>query len=57
MDGVLQTTLKDNVPTEAGPWVWNVWTNGDPTFSAGPPKEDALFKIASVVMFFNTTAD
>lgn len=29
LDGVLQQTFTTNVPTKAGPWVWNNWANGE----------------------------
>lgn len=55
-DGILQDSFTTNVPTEAGPWTWNIWSNGDPGFSVGPPSADALFKIKEIVMYYNTTS-
>lgn len=56
-DGVLKDTFTNNTPYEAGTWLWNVWTNGDQQWSVGPPKEDAVFEISEIVMFYNTTSD
>ena len=53
LDNVLQHTMKTNVPTEAGPWVWNSWNNGDPFWTGPPPKTDAVFKIQKIVMNYN----
>lgn len=55
-DGTATKTLTTNVPTEAGTWIWNIWTNGDPGFTVGPPKNDAIFKISSITLFYNTTS-
>ncbi|KAF2163715.1 glycoside hydrolase family 16 protein, partial [Zasmidium cellare ATCC 36951] len=51
LDGVLQQTITENVPTVPGQWLWNNWVNGDPYFTAGPPVGDAVFKIQKIVMF------
>jgi len=56
VDDQLQTSTTSNVPTEAGSWIFNIWSNGDPGFSVGPPKNDAILKIEEVVMYYNTTA-
>lgn len=56
-DGKRTQTFTTNVPTEAGSWVWNIWTNGDPGFTVGPPKGTATLKISRIVMFYNTTSD
>ena len=53
MHGALQQTMTTNVPTEAGAWVWNNWVNGDPGWTVGPPKTDAIFKIRRIVMEYN----
>jgi hypothetical protein len=45
--------MKRNVPSEAGPWVWNSWNNGDPFWTGPPPKTDAVFKIQKIVMNYN----
>ncbi|KAM0751254.1 concanavalin A-like lectin/glucanase [Meredithblackwellia eburnea MCA 4105] len=48
-DGQLRATLTTNVPTQAGPWVWNNWSSGDPYWSAGPPTSDNFYEIQSIV--------
>jgi beta-glucanase (GH16 family) len=53
LDDVLQHTMTTNVPSEAGPWVWNSWNNGDPFWTGPPPKTDAVFKIQKIVMHYN----
>ncbi|KAK3697073.1 hypothetical protein LTR37_017671 [Vermiconidia calcicola] len=53
LDGVLQHTMTDNVPNVAGPWVWNNWANGDPNWTADPPKTNAVFKIQKIEMYYN----
>ena len=54
-DGVLQETFTTNVPTEPGAVLWNIWSNGDPGFSVGPPAQDAVLRIKEIVMYYNTT--
>ncbi|GIZ42605.1 hypothetical protein CKM354_000586500 [Cercospora kikuchii] len=53
LDGVKQQTLTDYVPTVGGSWLWNSWVNGDPYFTAGPPVNDAVFKILRIEMDYN----
>ncbi|GAB7360410.1 hypothetical protein MBLNU230_g8367t1 [Neophaeotheca triangularis] len=50
VDGRLLQRFTNNVPTEAGQWMWNAWTNGNPGWAGGPPVEDAVFKIQKIVM-------
>lgn len=56
LDGALQKSFTDNVPTQAGPWIWNHWTNGDRGWSVGPPQADSTFKIQNIVMYYNRTS-
>lgn len=56
LDGVLQKSFTTNVPTQAGPWLWNHWTNGDEGWSVGPPAVDSLFRIRDIVMYYNRTS-
>ncbi len=56
LDGVMQETFKTNVPTVAGSWIWNNWANGNPGWSGGPPTTDNIFKISSIVMYYNTSS-
>jgi len=55
IDGVLQQTFTTNVPSQAGPWLWNNWANGNTGWSAGPPAQDSLYKIQKIDMYYNTT--
>ncbi|KAK1966237.1 concanavalin A-like lectin/glucanase [Colletotrichum sublineola] len=54
VDGKLSWQTDKNVPSVRGPWVFNNWANGDPGWTAGPPAEDALFKIKKIDMYYNT---
>ncbi|TFK25238.1 concanavalin A-like lectin/glucanase [Coprinopsis marcescibilis] len=51
LDGAFQTSISENVPEIAGPWMWNVWSNGDPCWSAGPPTADSITQIRSIEIF------
>lgn len=55
-DGVLQDSFSSNVPTEAGLWIWNIWSTGDPGYSVCPLSADAVLKISEIVMYYNTTS-
>ncbi|KAH7215709.1 concanavalin A-like lectin/glucanase domain-containing protein [Fusarium oxysporum] len=54
VDGVKQWSTKKDVPNVPGPWIWNNWSNGDKGWSAGPPKQNAVFKIKKIEMYYNT---
>jgi beta-glucanase (GH16 family) len=54
VDGAQVWETTSDVPTVPGPWVWNNWSNGDRGWSAGPPSQDAVFKIRSIDMYYNT---
>ncbi|KAK2026946.1 concanavalin A-like lectin/glucanase [Colletotrichum zoysiae] len=54
VDGVEKFTTTSDVPSVAGPWVFNNWSNGDKGWSAGPPASQADFKIKDVYMYYNT---
>lgn len=53
LDDVLQVTMTTNVPSQAGPWLWNNWNDGDPFWTGPPPKTDAVFKIQKIEMQYN----
>jgi beta-glucanase (GH16 family) len=55
IDGVLIKTITDNVPTTAGMWVWNNWSNGN-TWALGPPVADSVLQIQSINAYFNRTS-
>ncbi|GKT48030.1 beta-glucanase [Colletotrichum spaethianum] len=54
VDGVQIWESKQNVPNLPGPWVFNNWADGDKGWSAGPPATNAIFRIKSIDMYYNT---
>ncbi|KAJ7016650.1 concanavalin A-like lectin/glucanase domain-containing protein [Mycena alexandri] len=50
------TTITKNVPTTPSEFILNVWSNGDPNFSKGPPTADAIATIHYVHLYFNSTS-
>lgn len=54
VDGAKMWETTQDVPSVPGPWVFNNWANGDIGWSAGPPAVDAVFKIRSIDMYYNT---
>jgi hypothetical protein len=57
VDGVVQSVITENVPTQAGPMLWSNWADGSPGWSTGPPKGDSVLRIKSIVMWYNTTGN
>ncbi|KAL0486245.1 beta-glucanase [Acrasis kona] len=53
--GVNVINYTKNVPVIGGRLTINMWSNGNPNFSGGPPNQDAVMKVSWVKMFFNTT--
>ncbi|KAJ7644214.1 concanavalin A-like lectin/glucanase domain-containing protein [Roridomyces roridus] len=51
-----QTVITKNVPTTPSEFVLNVWSNGDPQFSRGPPTADSIATVQSVNLYFNSTS-
>jgi len=49
------TTITKNVPTTPSEFVINIWSNGDPQFSKGPPTADAIATVQYVHLYFNST--
>ncbi|EOD48374.1 putative glycoside hydrolase family 16 protein [Neofusicoccum parvum UCRNP2] len=52
------TWLKDmtiDLPNSPGHLVLNHWSNGDPLWSAGPPREDATLTVSYVKSYFNSS--
>ncbi|KAK1595219.1 concanavalin A-like lectin/glucanase domain-containing protein [Colletotrichum navitas] len=45
------------VPTEGGHLILQHWSNGNPLWSGGPPKTDAIMTVASVKAYFNSSLD
>ncbi|KAK7056750.1 hypothetical protein VNI00_002467 [Paramarasmius palmivorus] len=50
------TTISKNVPTTPSEFILNVWSNGDPGFSKGPPQADAIATVQWVHLYFNSTS-
>jgi len=55
VDGVQKQKYTTNVPSQAGAWLWNNWSNGDEGWTVGPPKQDSMYKIQKIEMYYNTT--
>jgi beta-glucanase (GH16 family) len=55
VDGVFLHEMTENVPTEGGAMFFNHWSNGDPTWSAGPPEQDTVMTISYMKSYFNST--
>ncbi|KAJ7863021.1 concanavalin A-like lectin/glucanase domain-containing protein, partial [Mycena olivaceomarginata] len=53
--GNSSSTVTKNVPTTPSQFVLNVWSNGDPQFSRGPPTTDAVATLKYVNLYFNST--
>lgn len=52
------TWLKDmtiDLPNSPGHLVLNHWSNGDPLWSAGPPRENATLAVSYVKAYFNSS--
>ncbi|OLN88137.1 hypothetical protein CCHL11_00152 [Colletotrichum chlorophyti] len=54
VDGVQVFSTTSDVPSTAGPWVFNNWSNGDNGWSVGPPATEANFKIKDIIIYYNT---
>jgi beta-glucanase (GH16 family) len=55
VDGVLLQEMTENIPTEGGGIFLNHWSNGDPSWSAGPPDRDTVMTISYMKAYFNST--
>jgi beta-glucanase (GH16 family) len=55
VDGKWLHDMTGNVPRSAGTLFLNHWSNGDPAWSAGPPKKDTVMTISYVKAYFNST--
>ncbi|TFK84527.1 glycoside hydrolase family 16 protein [Polyporus arcularius HHB13444] len=53
-DGALIGTLETNVPSVPSYFVWNSWSSGNDKWSAGPPTEDAILRIKSIELEYET---
>ena len=54
-DGVLLDTMTSAVPTAPGHITLSHWSNGDPTWSAGPPTADAILTVEYLKGYFNSS--
>ena len=55
VDGQFLYDMTENVPTEGGGVFLNHWSNGDPSWSAGPPDRDTVMTISYMKAYFNST--
>lgn len=55
VDGEFLYDMTDNIPQEGGGIFFNHWSNGDPTWSAGPPAQDTVMTISYMKSYFNST--
>lgn len=55
VDGQLLHRMTENIPLEGGSIFFNHWSNGDPSWSAGPPNQDAVMTISYFKGYFNST--
>lgn len=55
-NGQQTDSLAKNVPKVGSTIIANVWSNGEPTWSAGPPTADATATIQYIKMYFNSTS-
>lgn len=45
------------IPSDPGHLVLQHWSNGNPQWSGGPPKEDAVITVSYVQAYFNTSSE
>lgn len=46
-----------DVPSDPGHLILQHWSNGNPQWSSGPPKEDAVITVSYVKAYFNTSSE
>lgn len=56
VDGMLSWTVRDRVPHSRGVLMLSHWSNGNPSWSGGPPKQDAVMTVGYVQAYFNVTS-
>ncbi|TFK44189.1 concanavalin A-like lectin/glucanase [Crucibulum laeve] len=56
IDGQQKAKLTSNIPTAAGHWIWNVWSNGDLCWSNGPPTANSITQIRSIDIYKGYTS-
>ncbi|KAJ1303989.1 hypothetical protein OPQ81_008398 [Rhizoctonia solani] len=55
-DGALKSTLNKNTPTVESRLIANVWSDGGPLWSRGPPTQDAIATVYYIKGYFNSSA-
>lgn len=55
IDSVLVQTITGNVPSSAGFWLWNNWSNAN-SWASGPPITDNVLQIQSIYAYWNRTS-
>ncbi|KAH7099551.1 concanavalin A-like lectin/glucanase domain-containing protein [Auriculariales sp. MPI-PUGE-AT-0066] len=55
-NGQRTDALQKNVPSVPSNIIANVWSNGDPGWSQGPPSADATATVQFIKMYFNSTS-
>ncbi|KAF2264764.1 concanavalin A-like lectin/glucanase [Lojkania enalia] len=55
IDGELAYVMAENVPTTSSHLFMNHWSNGDPSWSAGPPDSDVAMTVSYVKAYFNSS--
>jgi hypothetical protein len=48
-------TMVHNIPSDAGRLFLNHWSNGSPTWTGGPPLQQAIMTVMYVKTYFNST--
>jgi hypothetical protein len=55
VDGKFLHDMTENIPNEGGGVFLNHWSNGDPSWSGGPPDRDTVMTISYMKAYFNST--
>lgn len=55
LDGQLLRTMFTSLPDGPGKLMLNHWSNGDPAWSGGPPRQDAVMTIMYLKTYFNAS--
>jgi len=55
VDDNLRQTLSKNVPRVAMSWIVNLWSDGDPGWTYGPPTADATATVYFLRAYYNST--
>ncbi|KAH7099552.1 concanavalin A-like lectin/glucanase domain-containing protein [Auriculariales sp. MPI-PUGE-AT-0066] len=55
-NGAQMDTITKNVPSVGSTFITNVWSNGDPGWTKGPPTADAIATLQYIKLYFNSTS-